>query len=120
MKRSVYSPCSASILCSSWPVPSVVVTIAWVSPRVNSTEPCTRGSSVGRIEIGRTVRVLRPSMRGSPLRIWPRTILDSMSFRIERATLASAGLSSTSTQVSHTFFLISSRRVERSDLDFMR
>ena len=35
-----------------------------------------RGSTLLRIEIGRTVRVSRPSMRGSPERIWLRTILD--------------------------------------------
>ena len=31
--------------CSSWLVPSVVVTSACVSPRVNSAEPCVRGST---------------------------------------------------------------------------
>ena len=36
MKRSRYSPCSASMICSSCVVPSVAVTSACVSPRVNS------------------------------------------------------------------------------------
>ena len=47
-------------------VPSVATTSAWVSPRVNSAEPWVRGSTPVRISIGRTVRVSRPSMRGSP------------------------------------------------------
>ena len=41
---------SASIFCSSEDVPRVVVTSAWVSPRVKSAEPCVRGTS--RREIG--------------------------------------------------------------------
>ena len=79
MKRSVYSPISASMRCSSRAVPSVATTIACVSPRVNSAEPCVRGSTPVRMVIGRTVRVSRPSMRGSPDRIWLRTIFDSSS-----------------------------------------
>ena len=79
MKRSRYSPISASMICSSRAVPSVATTIACVSPRVNSAEPCVRGSTPVRIEIGRTVRVSRPSMRGSPDRIWLRTIFASRS-----------------------------------------
>ncbi len=60
-------------------VPSVATTSACVSPRVNSAEPWVRGNTPQRISIGRTVRVSRPSMRGSPERIWPRTMRDSMS-----------------------------------------
>ena len=33
------------MICSSWPVPSVATTSACVSPRVNSAEPCARGST---------------------------------------------------------------------------
>ena len=33
------------MICSSWPVPSVATTSAWVSPRVNSAEPWARGST---------------------------------------------------------------------------
>ncbi len=106
--------------CSSWPVPRVAATMACVSPRVKSTEPCTRGSSVGRMEIGRTVRVSRPSMRGSPLRIWPRTIFDSMSFRMPRTTLPSAGGSAFTTQASRTRFLMSSSFSWRTDFDLTR
>ena len=65
--------------CESRSVPSVAATNACVSPRVNSAEPCARGSTPARISIGRTVRVSRPSMRGSPARIWLRTMRDSMS-----------------------------------------
>ncbi len=43
MKRFQLSPISASIFCSSLEVPSVVVTMACVSPRWNSAEPWTRG-----------------------------------------------------------------------------
>ena len=52
--------------CESRSVPSVAATSAWVSPRVKSAEPWARGSTPVRISIGRTVRVSRPSMRGSP------------------------------------------------------
>ena len=79
MKRSRNSPISASMICSSRAVPSVLTTSACVSPRVNSAEPCVRGSTPVRMEIGRTVRVSRPSMRGSPARICWRTIFASMS-----------------------------------------
>src|SRR3546814_17448061 len=49
-----------------WPsraVPSVVTTIAWVSPRVNSAETWGRGSTPTLEAIGRTVSSARPSMR---------------------------------------------------------
>ncbi len=51
------------MICSSWPVPSVVTTSACVSPRVNSEEPWARGSTPTSATIGRTVLVSRPSMR---------------------------------------------------------
>ena len=76
------------MICSSRPVPSVATTSAWVSPRVNSAEPCVRGSTPTRIAIGRTVRVLRPSMRGSPSRIWLRTIFDSSAKQMSLTTFA--------------------------------
>jgi hypothetical protein len=41
-------------------------TSAWVSPRVNRAEPWVRGRTPERMVIGRTVRVSRPSIRGSP------------------------------------------------------
>jgi hypothetical protein len=44
-------------------VPSVAVTMPWVSPRVNSDEPWGRGSQPTSQVIGRTVVVSRPSMR---------------------------------------------------------
>ena len=44
------------------------MTRAWVSPRVKRAEPWVRGRTLWRISIGRTVRVSRPSMRGSPFR----------------------------------------------------
>ena len=69
IKRSLYSPAMASITCSSRAVPSVAVTKAWVSPRVKRADPWTLGRTPVRIEIGRTVRVSRPSIRGCPSRI---------------------------------------------------
>ncbi len=36
-------------------MPRVVTTSAWVSPRVNSAEPCARGSTPTSATIGRTV-----------------------------------------------------------------
>ena len=82
MKRSLYSPMSASMICESRAVPSVATTMPCVSPRVNSAEPWVRGSTPMRMVIGRTVRVSRPSMRGSPSRIWLRTIFDSSAKQI--------------------------------------
>jgi len=67
-------PCSASINCSSSPVPSVVTTSACVSPRVNRAEPWARGSTPTSATIGRTVLVSRPSMRWPVFRMLPRTI----------------------------------------------
>ncbi len=54
------------MICSSWPVPSVATTSAWVSPRVNSAEPWARGRMPTSAAIGRTVRVSRPSIRRLP------------------------------------------------------
>jgi hypothetical protein len=42
-------------------------------------EPWVRGSTPERMVIGRTVRVSRPSIRGSPLRMRPRTMPASIS-----------------------------------------
>ena len=51
------------MICASRVVPSVTTTSACVSPRVNSAEPCVRGSTPTRTVIGRTSSSLRPSMR---------------------------------------------------------
>ena len=61
--------------CSSSPVPSVATTIACVSPRVNSAEPCARGRKPASATIGRTVLTSRPSMRTPSSRIVLRTTL---------------------------------------------
>jgi hypothetical protein len=50
-------PSIASMICASRPVPRVVTTMAWVSPRVNSAEPWVRGSTPTWTSIGRTVVV---------------------------------------------------------------
>ncbi len=82
------------MVCESRSVPSVVATTAWVSPRVKMAEPWARGSTPVRISMARTVRVSRPSMRGSPARIWSRTILASMSNSIESTLTESTLVSS--------------------------
>ena len=56
-------------LAEKYRVPIVVTVNTWVSPRVNNAEPWVRGNRPVRIVIGRTVRVSRPSMRGSPARV---------------------------------------------------
>ena len=85
------------MICSSWPVPSVATTSAWVSPRVNSAEPCARGRMPTSQSIGRTVCVSRPSMRRPSRRIAPRTISFSRSLnslqRQRRARRSSANSS---------------------------
>src|SRR4029453_15823126 len=75
MKFSRYSPSRASMICSSWPVPSVATTSAWVSPRVNSEEPWARGSTPTSATIGRTVLVSRASRRLPGARKGPPTAL---------------------------------------------
>jgi hypothetical protein len=62
------------IICSDSLVPSVVVQIACVSPRVNSAEPWVRGRKPTLDSIGRTWSSLRPSMRLPSLRIAVRTM----------------------------------------------
>ena len=58
MKRFQRSPMSASIFCSSLEVPSVVVTIACVSPRWNIAEPWTRGRRPTSVAIARIVFIV--------------------------------------------------------------
>ena len=54
---------SSSIRCSSSLVPSVTVTSACVSPRVNSAEPCVRGSRPASMVMSRISSNARPSGR---------------------------------------------------------
>ena len=90
MKLSRYSPASASMICSSCPVPSVATQKACVSPRVNSAEPCARGSTPTSATIGRTVLVSRPSMRLPVSRIALRTTSASRSLSSALAPSVSA------------------------------
>ena len=82
-------PSSASTICSSWPVPSVVTASAWVSPRVNSADPCASGSTPTSARMGRTVLVSRPSMRRPVSRTAPRTMDFSSALTSAFAALAS-------------------------------
>ena len=68
-----------SMRCSSDTVPSVVVTSAWVCPRVKRADPCVRGSIPASQVIGRTVFRSRPSTRSPWSSIWLRIARDSMS-----------------------------------------
>src|SRR5438034_6086818 len=69
-----------SMRCSSRVVPRVTDTSAWVWPRVNSAEPCVRGSTPTSQLIGRTVSRSRPSTRSPWVRTWLR---DRKSTRLE-------------------------------------
>ena len=71
-----YSSIRPSTRCSSRPVPSVTVIRACVSPRWNTAEPCTRGSTSTWHSIGRSVLLSRPSGR-VPARIRSRTTFSS-------------------------------------------
>ena len=62
MKFSLYSPAIASILCSSSPVPKVVITSAWVSPLVKRADPWVRSRIPVSHTIGLTVFVFLPSI----------------------------------------------------------
>ena len=63
-----------SMRCSSSVVPSVTVASACVWPRVNSAEPCARGSQPTSLVIGRTVSRSRPSMRSPAVRTRSRIV----------------------------------------------
>src|SRR6266849_5930149 len=73
MKRRLSSPFSRSSMnCSSSFVPSVVVTSACVSPRVNNAEPCVRGSQptsqvIGRIAENLFLQMIETLLRHHPL-----------------------------------------------------
>ncbi len=63
MKLFHVSPSKLSIFCASSAVPSVQVTSACVSPRVNTAEPWTRGRTPVSIQMLRISSNLRPSRR---------------------------------------------------------
>ncbi len=108
------------MICSSRAVPSVATASDCVSPRVNSAEPWVRGSTLVRMLIGRMVRVSRPSMRGSPDRIWLRTIFDSRSLNAPLAVFTVMVSAPSGSTAAITAFLISLMRLLRSDLLLMR
>ena len=51
----------------------MVVTSAWVSPRVNTADPCVRGTTPTSVQIGRISSNLRPSRRRPRSRISSRS-----------------------------------------------
>ena len=63
MYRLVRSGLSVSIICSIRSMFSVVTPSTWVSPRSNSADPCTRGSTCASADSGRMSVSPRPSMR---------------------------------------------------------
>ena len=103
MKCSRRSPSSASMICSSCPVPSVATHSAWVSPRVNRAEPWARGSMPTSATIGRTVLVSRPSMRMPVSRMAARTTSASSSLS---SGLAASALRPSSLRARDTAFLM--------------
>ena len=60
------------MIISSLLDPKVVITNAWVSPRVKSAEPCVLGKISTSIDIGRISAVDRPSLLFPVARICSR------------------------------------------------
>ncbi len=111
MKCSRYSPSSASITCSSWPVPSVATQKACVSPRVNSAEPWARGRMPTSATIGRTVLVSRPSIRSPVSRMALRTTSASRSWNSDLPfSVSSPSIASASTILLRTASTLPCRR----------
>ena len=75
-----------------------------------------RGNTPVRTVIGRTVRVSRPSIRGSPFKIWLRTVLASKLKISALILLASSVEVASVISVLMTRFLISSNLAERAPL----
>ena len=86
MNRRYTSPSTVSIFCWSSDVPSVTVTSACVSPRVNTDEPWTRGSTPTSDQIGRISSNLRPSSRTRFSRISSRRTFSLSSLKIALAS----------------------------------
>jgi len=100
------------MICASRVVPSVAVTSAWVSPRVNSAEPWVRGNVPTFTVIGRTVLWSRPSMRGLPLRMFSRTMrLSSLKNSSPTCSLLKARPLSSAVSAATVAALISPMRV---------
>ena len=70
------------MICASRSVPKVATANACVSPRVKIAEPWVRGNTPVQISNARTVSTVRPSIRGSPAMIRPRTIWLSSAVKI--------------------------------------
>src|SRR3979490_614974 len=90
MKRSLYSPINASMICSSRPVPSVATTSACVSPRVKSAEPCGPGRTPPRAPIARTAggRAPRAGVAAVDARLAVQDLVaDDFRFELERNVL---------------------------------
>ena len=87
MNRLKVMPESSSSRCSSSLVPRVTATSAWVSPRVKSAEPWTRGSSPTSLVMVRTTSCGRPPMRP------PLTVSSRMCSYLRSSTTALASFS---------------------------
>ena len=112
------SPSRASTICSSALVPSVTTPRAWVCPRVNSAEPCVRGSSPTSQVMGRISVMPRPSNRFCSFRIMARTSSFSRSCRITLMNDSASGYSSANCSI--TCSLICFSAVRRSLFSGMR
>jgi hypothetical protein len=89
-------------------VPSVVETSACVSPRVNTADPWTRGSTPVSIQIGRISSKRRPSSRRPRSRISSRSTFSFRSLKIcfasvRRSTSPSGMLATSSASTLSTF-----------------
>ncbi|MGC4054758.1 MAG: hypothetical protein QM757_38420 [Paludibaculum sp.] len=79
--------------CSSSLVPRVVLTRAWVSPRVKRAEPCTRGRTPTSMEMLRISSMARRSGRWRSSSISWRKIFSRSSSKQIFASLFSASSS---------------------------
>ena len=104
--------------CSSSEVPSVTTARLWVSPRVNSAEPCVRGSTPTSQVIGRMSAGPRPSAREPFSRIMLRTSVYSSEWKISLTCRSRFGSSDLS--FSTASFLIASNFSWRADLFGMK
>ncbi|SMB69826.1 Uncharacterised protein [Acinetobacter baumannii] len=109
---------------TSWaprPVPRVTVPSTWVSPRVNTAEPCALGSTSTSIQMGRTSLGPRPSARRPSSRIRRRSSFLTTSSKALWASLRRASSTAPSgeagTKASTSSFSKASSAALRSPLE---
>ena len=110
----------SSYTCSSSMVPKVATASDWVSPRVNSAEPCGRGSTPISQVMGRISSVPRPSTRTPLSRMLLRKILYSMSSKSASNNFFCASSSSCSAYFSAKAVFTDAIASRRSCLPFTK